>query len=130
MIILSANLHPQANAVARLDNLQFLEDVVPRTTTYREFKAKKARAPQVVVPLQNGQTTLDARRPLAERPATGVDPQANGMDDDNMSDGTIDAQTVEEGSSELPKTNGGLIFEHYEPNGNIRPDQSEDVEMG
>ncbi|KAF2459094.1 histone-fold-containing protein, partial [Lineolata rhizophorae] len=31
-----------ANAVARIDNLEFLSDVVPRTTTYKEFKKEKA----------------------------------------------------------------------------------------
>ena len=32
-----------ANAVARLDNLEFLGDVVPRTTTYRKYKDDRQR---------------------------------------------------------------------------------------
>ncbi|PNS16048.1 hypothetical protein CAC42_4449 [Sphaceloma murrayae] len=32
-----------ANAVARHDNLEFLTDVVPRTTTYKAHKEKKAK---------------------------------------------------------------------------------------
>ncbi|KAF2103316.1 histone-fold-containing protein, partial [Rhizodiscina lignyota] len=31
-----------ANAVARIDNLEFLSDVVPRTQSYRDFKEKQA----------------------------------------------------------------------------------------
>ncbi|KAK8219395.1 hypothetical protein M8818_001130 [Zalaria obscura] len=32
-----------ANAVARIDNLEFLTDVVPRTVTYKAHKEKKAK---------------------------------------------------------------------------------------
>ncbi|GAB7346790.1 hypothetical protein MBLNU459_g1890t1 [Dothideomycetes sp. NU459] len=44
-----------ASAVARIDNLEFLTDVVPKTTTYKEHKAKKAKEDAARV---NGQTTL------------------------------------------------------------------------
>lgn len=51
--------HPTANtipagAVARIDNLEFLTDVVPKTITYKEHKAKKAKESATL----NGQTTL------------------------------------------------------------------------
>lgn len=58
----------QANAVARIDNLDFLADVIPKTTTYKQFKEKREReeasaaaaasgaATAAVVP--PGQTTL------------------------------------------------------------------------
>ncbi|KAK2736733.1 hypothetical protein FQN57_000581 [Myotisia sp. PD_48] len=32
-----------ATAVARIDNLEFLSDVIPKTTTYGKFKEKKAK---------------------------------------------------------------------------------------
>ncbi|KAF5004466.1 hypothetical protein F66182_16038, partial [Fusarium sp. NRRL 66182] len=32
-----------ATAVSRIDNLEFLADVIPKTTTYRQFKEKRAR---------------------------------------------------------------------------------------
>jgi len=50
-----------ANAVARVDNLEFLADVVPRTMTYKAFQEKKAKddAPKTNGRLPNGQTTLD-----------------------------------------------------------------------
>jgi hypothetical protein len=50
-----------ANAVARIDNLDFLADVIPRTTTYKQFKEKKARddaSAAAAAPVAPGQTTL------------------------------------------------------------------------
>ncbi|KAK3174565.1 hypothetical protein OEA41_001811 [Lepraria neglecta] len=121
-----------ANAVARIDNLQFLEDVIPRTTTYREYKAKKASKATTQGPpsLQNGQTTLDGSRPLPQRPAQMADPQRATMDDGNMSDGTIDEPSVAQTQPARVNGNAGLVFEHYEPNGTTRRDESGDVEMG
>jgi hypothetical protein len=58
-----------ANAVARFDNLEFLSDVVPRTTTYKDFKQKQAKQANGQ-PLANGQTTLDGKKPLLDEPAT------------------------------------------------------------
>ena len=116
--------------MARIDNLQFLEDVIPRTTTYREYKAKKASkaATQVPQPLQNGQTTIDGSRLLPQRP---VHAHRNTVDDANMSDATIDEAPTAQTRHESVKVNGnaGLVFEHYEPNGTSRRDESGDVEM-
>lgn len=36
------NPHPLANAVAHHDNLEFLEDVIPKTTTYKQIKSQAA----------------------------------------------------------------------------------------
>lgn len=44
-----------AGAVARVDNLEFLTDVVPKTVSYKEFKAKKAKEDNKK---STGQTTL------------------------------------------------------------------------
>ena len=125
------NLVIKANAVARIDSLQFLEDVIPRTSTFREFKAKKAsKATRGNQPLQNGQTTLDAPRSLPQRPI-GINEQNVGVGDDGKaSDGTISEADQEETRPPKPHTNGGLVFEHYEPNGSHRRDESGDVEMG
>ena len=52
----------RAAAVARIDNLEFLADVIPKTTTYRQFKERKARdeaeAAAAAAAAQSGQTTL------------------------------------------------------------------------
>jgi len=48
-----------ATAVTRIDNLEFLADVIPKTTTYRQFKEKKAREEaEAAAAAQPGQTTL------------------------------------------------------------------------
>ncbi|CRG90630.1 hypothetical protein PISL3812_07674 [Talaromyces islandicus] len=49
-----------ATAVSRIDNLEFLADVIPKTTTYRQFKEKRAREGAQDLPIiEKGQTTLN-----------------------------------------------------------------------
>ncbi|KAL9129451.1 MAG: hypothetical protein Q9217_002085 [Psora testacea] len=120
----------KANAVSRIDNLSFLEDIVPKTTTYREYKSRKATAHQDGRPLQNGQTTLDPSRPIPQRPASiGGSPQ-NILDDTSKRPGTVDERHTQQNPTSPHLPNGQqLIFEHYEPNGTVRRDGSGDVEM-
>ena len=85
------------------------------------------KAPQ---PLQNGQTTLDATRTLPQRPFETTNTQKGATEDTTMSDGTVDEQAAEAqrpGSSRIDRN--GLVFEHYEPNGTSRKDESGDFEM-
>ncbi|KKY16609.1 putative ubiquinol-cytochrome c reductase iron-sulfur subunit [Phaeomoniella chlamydospora] len=55
-----------ATAVARIDNLEFLSDVIPRTTTFKQFKEKKAREAANGVSVEAGQTTLDRQHPAPQ----------------------------------------------------------------
>ena len=120
-----------ASVVARYDNLEFLADVVPRTVTFRQYKDKKAakEASKAARPLPTGQTTLDGKHPGSSHIA-GRNNTSNTMADDS----TV---SPEEGSlpNELPQPTNGvpanvdLVFEHYEPNGNVKHDESGDVEM-
>lgn len=49
-----------ANAVARVENLEFLTDVVPKTQTYKQIKQKQAKEPAAKANgIANGQKTLD-----------------------------------------------------------------------
>jgi len=54
-----------SNAVARLDNLEFLVDIVPKTVPYKQVKEKKApQGPYLTNgegSIESGQTTLDVR---------------------------------------------------------------------
>ncbi|KAL6719208.1 hypothetical protein ACLMJK_003445 [Lecanora helva] len=120
-----------ATAVARIDNLQFLEDIIPQTTTYREYKAKRAskvvKAPQ---PLQNGQTTLDAARSLPQRPLEPSHAQGMLIEDSAMLSGTVEEQAGHAQHPESSRASGnGLVFEHYEPNGTSKRDETGDIEM-
>ncbi|KAJ5894213.1 transcriptional regulator family: Histone-like TF [Penicillium taxi] len=50
-----------ATAVSHIDNLEFLADVIPKTTTYRQFKEKKARE-AADQPMEKGQLTLNGKK--------------------------------------------------------------------
>lgn len=72
-----------ATAVARIDNLEFLSDVIPRTTTFKQFKEKKAREAANGVSVEAGQTTLDRQHPAPQTEeklqAMAQPGQVNGM---------------------------------------------------
>ncbi|RMJ27449.1 Histone-like transcription factor [Aspergillus sp. HF37] len=49
-----------ATAVSRIDNLEFLADVIPKTTTYKQFKEKKGKDTHDKGPeMEKGQRTLN-----------------------------------------------------------------------
>ncbi|PLB42224.1 histone-fold domain-containing protein [Aspergillus candidus] len=51
-----------ATAVSRIDNLEFLSDVIPKTTTYKQFKEKRGRDSTATGPnidIEKGQRTLN-----------------------------------------------------------------------
>ena len=120
-----------ANAVSRIDNLTFLEDIVPRTTTYKEFKSRRGRATNQdnAGHLSNGQTRLDA-------PVKIVDPLTSAQHDMHPTtsvgmDGIIlhsPAQAHGDTNGPLASNVRQLVFEHYEPSG-VRTDNSGDIEM-
>ena len=56
--MLCSQLTLPATAVSRIDNLEFLADVIPRTKTFREFKEQKAREEAEAANAVPGQTTL------------------------------------------------------------------------
>lgn len=120
----------EANAVARIDNLEFLSDVIPRTTTFKEYKEKKARAARTDRPLQNGQTTLDGRRSLPQRPVERVGAGEKAIDDGSVSDTTVDDHDANDSHGDRTSTNGAKVLQHHKPNGRAQQhDEAEDVEM-
>ncbi|GAB7330913.1 hypothetical protein MBLNU13_g02435t1 [Cladosporium sp. NU13] len=75
-----------ANAVARVENLEFLTDVVPKTQTYKQVKQKQAKEPAARANgVANGQRTLDQHMGEAgEGQATnGAAHEPEDMDIDN-----------------------------------------------
>ena len=108
-----------ANVVTRTDNLEFLSDLVPQTTTWRNHKAKKAReggssARNDV--LSVGQTTIDGIRLAPSAP----------NDVSILSEPSIASPTT---NGARPDSSEGLVLQHYELNGEGRPESHEDVEM-
>ena len=57
-----------ANAVTHQDNLEFLEDIIPKTTSYKEVKAKTAAARAKV----SGEKTAGAVAAEEDRPTDGM----------------------------------------------------------
>jgi DNA-directed RNA polymerase I subunit RPA43 len=51
--------------VSHIDNLEFLSDVIPKTTTYKQFKEKKAKEAAAPGELEKGQRTLNGTTPAA-----------------------------------------------------------------
>ncbi|RDW78811.1 histone-fold domain-containing protein [Aspergillus mulundensis] len=52
-----------ATAVSRIDNLEFLADVIPKTTTYKQFKEKRAKESGKDIEIEKGQRTLNGALP-------------------------------------------------------------------
>ena len=104
--------------------------MVPRTTTYREYKRRKAakESSKAARPLQAGQTQLDSKRsgsqPFAEQIITLEDDEDQEMDQDS------DRFKHTEPQSEASTAKEDIVFQHYEPNERAHaiPD-SDDVEM-
>lgn len=83
--------------MARVENLEFLSDVVPKTTTYKQLKQKQASLNNAVGGLANGQSTLDSHvdgaGPGTSSPVVEV-PAADGPTH------SLDAMDVDEETSE------------------------------
>lgn len=70
--------------MSRIDNLEFLSDVIPKTTTYKQFKEKKAREAAKNAAIEKGQRTLNGTKPTengVERPHDRSILQTDGNDD-------------------------------------------------
>ena len=128
----------KANAVSRIDNLEFLSDVIPRTQTYgqylekkkREYKETKSREAARSRVMENGQTTLDRSKPQQNGTYTTTEISNDERMDEPMAgeEGNDRRETVAQ-PGQPPRANGTLVFEHYEPNVSSRRDASGDVEM-
>lgn len=66
-----------ASAVSHTDNLEFLSDVIPKTTTYKQFKEKKAKEATKNGEMEKGQRTLNGTK--------AAPPKANGTTPDETS---------------------------------------------
>ncbi|KAF9894747.1 hypothetical protein FE257_006637 [Aspergillus nanangensis] len=73
-----------AAAVSRIDNLEFLSDVIPKTTTYKQFKEKRAKETSKEAEFEKGQRTLNGAVPN-KVPANG---EAAHEEDDPVAEDT------------------------------------------
>ncbi|KGO78146.1 Histone-fold [Penicillium italicum] len=71
-----------ASAVSHTDNLEFLSDVIPKTTTYKQFKEKKAKDAANQNAMEKGQRTLNGTgAPPAPENGTGTGDDTPQRDD-------------------------------------------------
>ncbi|KAL8713006.1 MAG: hypothetical protein Q9220_002866 [cf. Caloplaca sp. 1 TL-2023] len=121
-----------ASAVARIDNLEFLADVIPKTTTFREIKEKKAKVARANPSLAVGQTTLDNSRTLPSRPADVLNSgEPQDTPDETQSYENEELHDVRETQTRLPHTNGRIEHQNFsEDRSNVDREASEDIEMG
>lgn len=125
-----------ANAVSRIDNLEFLCDVVPKTMTFREYKHQKAARIARKKELQQGQTTLNSSRLLPKRPREVIDvdeelPDQQDESFDPPTNGHVEVQVMS--PEPKPRVNGGNEpIQNPETNGDSHHSEHsdhEDVEM-
>lgn len=115
--------------MARIDNLEFLSDVIPRTQTYKLYKEKKAKEAANGASIEPGQTTLDSRRAAVNEAS-----EMGGLVDEKEANGAMTDVSFTE-AQERPKntrpaqTNGELVFKHYHVNGAGDHQDTGDVEM-
>jgi hypothetical protein len=105
----------KANAVARIDNLEFLTDVVPPTTTTKQPRETRAAKSQKRLAGEAGQLTLTGQRVV---PVIVQSSQAATSGDE----GDLAAADEGESSRSSPKGKGKEV-------GRTPEDQNEDIEM-
>jgi hypothetical protein len=98
-----------ANAVARVENLEFLSDVVPKTTTYKQVKQKQAK---------DGNAAGGAQHPNGGGLAKGQ--------------GTLDGHVGggAQGREETQATNGASVRDRMQLDGAGDEDSEGTVEAG
>ncbi|KAL8765620.1 MAG: hypothetical protein Q9209_007352 [Squamulea sp. 1 TL-2023] len=121
-----------ASAVARIDNLEFLTDVIPKTTTFREYKEKKSKSTKPNASLSAGQTTLDGSRSLPTRPADVMNVGEEQAESDYQSEVEVidGGAVVKNGRKEDTQTDSAAAHGHQRPEAPFIGYESEDVEMG
>jgi hypothetical protein len=77
-----------ANAVARIDQLEFLSDIIPRTITYRKAVARKEQSLMAPDDGENGSPKARGKRPRSGKEAgRGIDQffkKGNGVVEDEV----------------------------------------------
>ncbi|PWY79287.1 histone-like transcription factor [Aspergillus heteromorphus CBS 117.55] len=68
-----------ATAVSRIDNLEFLSDVIPKTTTYKQFKEKRAKEATRDAAPEKGQRTLNGSLPPTVEEKADTEDEQDGL---------------------------------------------------
>lgn len=123
-----------ATAVSRIDNLEFLADIVPKTKTYKQFKeeaAQREEAKKATVPgsgpfgLQNGANGDATPHPLQPRTIDIMMAQQANDSDASRTNGVLHAPTSSPTQPMHPSPIADRTVQLH-----AHPDQTEDIDMG
>ncbi|KAK5289114.1 hypothetical protein LTR16_003081 [Cryomyces antarcticus] len=118
-----------ANAVARIDNLEFLSDVVPKTMTFKALKEKEAKEGKTGGNMNgvagrggsmNGQRTLDGRGALADDDAVDEGAEQGEDVEEEVNHGIAEEMKVDDsalGKSESDDPDSAAVQYGVEPQG-------------
>jgi hypothetical protein len=112
-----------ATAVARVDNLEFLADVVPKTTTYREFRQKQKGIKGAEV--GNGQRTMEEMTRGGRADLQQIEDERRVYDIVDEPDLRMTGQQVH-----APQTNGHAYQEAREQASNSEPAHAREPNRG
>lgn len=105
--------------------------MIPKTTTFREYKEKKSKSAKANASLSTGQTTLDGSRSLPSRPADVVHVEEEHGEVDELSEDETSGRNVADYRRMADRRTGSdVAHAHHEPKAHPGGDESEDIEMG
>ena len=117
-----------ANAVARIDNLEFLSDVIPKTVPYKQFvkESKKAKEGGHHDLVEKGQMTLDGKHRARNGYGGDAAQDEDGTDEDEAAALQLQGQPMD---MEIRggRSNGAKSARY--PNGYGERDEDEDATM-
>lgn len=103
--------------------------MIPKTTTFREYKEKKSKSAKANASLSTGQTTLDGSRSLPSRPADVVHVEEHSEVDELSEDETSGRNLADYRRMADRRTGSDVVHAHREPKTHPGGDESEDIEM-
>ncbi len=112
-----------------MEGLEFLTDVVPKTTTYKQFKQKQTTGPAVQQDgsgLANGQTVLDAHMGATTDGTVEADPQATNGASHQIE---VESMDVDDHGAEDQGDGRSIVQEEQAPQGRVVIDPEEDTRM-
>lgn len=114
-----------ATAVSRIDNLEFLSDIVPRTKTYRQIKEDAARE-EATAASKAGQPPNGTNGEASTKPIQQM-MQRQSLVNGQQPNGQADAVVAQQQSEPTPPS--PLVHRTIMQNGHGQPHPAQDVHM-
>jgi hypothetical protein len=119
-----------AAAVSRIENLEFLSDVIPKTTTYKQFKEKKSKEAATESGTSKGQRLLNGRGMLKNGgDHAGTESAADGRDESSQSALAGIPMVIHSSHARSLMTEGVIETTRQDDDDDEDEDEDEDVDM-